>query len=742
MSIKFKLLSFIFFATLVCFGQEKLPENPRVGLVLSGGGAKGLAHIGVLKVMDSLGVRIDYIGGTSMGAAVGGLYASGYTAKQLDSIFKEIDFDILLGDKVPRPSKTFQERKNFEKYGISLPIDNFKIQLPSSISRGQNLFNLFTRLTLHVSSISDFNNLSIPFYCIATDMETGLPVILDKGNLAEAILISNTLPSLFQPVRYNGRLLMDGGISNNYPIEYLLAKDLDFIIGVSVEDNLLSKEEIKTISDIFTQINTFRAINDLNEKIDQTDMFIKPDIDNFSIISFNKGGEIIKNGEVSTLFFLDQLKSIAKTQNFKRESNKRKPLDTLNFNKIRILGNKKYTDSYVFGKLRFRRNEKVSFDDFNTGVNNLLATNNFDSFRYKFTPVSQNTYDLTGYIDEATDTKLLKLGIHYDQLLKSSVLLNFTKKQLLLKNDVLSLDFILGDNSRLNFDYYIDKGFYWSIGFNFNYTGFKYDIDPLFFDESHTIISDNIVPINIQDFKASFFVETLINRDISFKIGTTYNNLEIERTNSIFSDNSENDLNKIENSNFVSLNTQLKYDTLDNIFFPTSGGLFQSNGDLYLSASEYNNYSQFLSLKVHAAKALSINDNISILSGFEGGFRVGDDNVSTLNFGLGGYSRNQINNYSTLFGYDFFSLSGNSYFKAYFNIDYEVVKRHHLNFITNFSNIGDSIFRSDEWLDLSSFYGYSLGYGLETMFGPIEVKYHWSPDSKFDGFFVNLGYWF
>jgi len=181
---------------------------------------------------------------------------------------------------------------------------------------------------------------------------------------------------------------------------------------------------------------------------------------------------------------------------------------------------------------------------------------------------------------------------------------------------------------------------------------------------------------------------------------------------------------------------------LDNIFFPTSGGLFQSNGDLYLSASEYNNYSQFLSVKVHAAKALSINDNISILSGFEGGFRVGDDNVSTLNFGLGGYSRNKINNYSTLFGYDFFSLSGNSYFKAYFNIDYEVVKRHHLNFITNFSNIGDSIFSSDEWLDLSSFYGYSLGYGLETMFGPIEVKYHWSPDSKFNGVFVNLGYWF
>jgi len=742
MRLKLKLLSFIFLISSLCYSQKKLPDNPRVGLVLSGGGAKGLAHIGVLKIIDSLGVRIDHIGGTSMGAAIGGLYASGYSAKQLDSIFKEIDFDILIGDKVPRPSKTFQERKNFEKYGLSLPIKNFKILLPSSISRGQNLFNLFTKLTIDLSSISNFNNLPIPFYCMATDMETGSSVILDKGNLAEAILISNTLPTLFQPVAYNGKLLMDGGISNNYPIEHLLTKDLDFIIGVSVEDNLLSKDQIKSISDIFTQINNFRSIDDLNKKIDSTDLFIKPDIENFSIISFKKGSEIIEKGEASTLPFLNQLKTIAKTQNYKREPKKKKSLDTLNFKKIRILGNTKYTDSYVFGKLRFRRNDKVSFDDFNTGVNNLLATNNFDSFRYKFTPISKNTYNLTGYINESRNTKLLKLGVHYDQLLKSSVLLNLTKKQFLLKNDVLSLDFILGDNTRFNFDYYIDKGFYWSIGFNLKHTGFKYDIDPLFFEESYSVISDNNIPINIRDFKANFFVETLINKDISFKIGTTYSKLEIERSNPVFFDNSTSEINKIEDTNFTSLNIQLKYDTLNNIFFPSSGILFQTNADLILSASKYNSYNQFLILKTHIAKAFSINKNISVLYGIEGGSRIGDNNVSTLNFGLGGYSHNQINNYSSFFGYDFFSLSGDSYLKTYFNLDYEIVNNHHLNFITNFSNIGNTIFSDEEWLNLSSFYGYSFGYGLETIFGPIEVKYHWSPESKFDGVYVNLGYWF
>ena len=166
------ILVFIFFCSW-SFSQENKPSDPRVGLVLSGGGAKGLAHVGVLKILDSLGVRVDYVAGTSMGAVVGGLYASGYSGKQLDSIIRSTKFDLLISDEIPRESKTFYERKNGEKYALALPFDNFKINLPSSISRGQNVFNLVSKLTLGVSGIEDFSKLPIPFYCIATDMETG-----------------------------------------------------------------------------------------------------------------------------------------------------------------------------------------------------------------------------------------------------------------------------------------------------------------------------------------------------------------------------------------------------------------------------------------------------------------------------------------------------------------------------------------------------------------------------------------
>ena len=139
-------------------------QKPKVGLVLSGGGAKGFAHIGVLKVIDSLGIKVDYIAGTSMGAIVGSLYASGYSGKQLDSIFSNLDFDAVINDNLPRSSKTFYERNNTEKYGVILPFNNFKLKLPSALSRGQNVFNLLTKLTLHVSDIDDFGQLPIPFF--------------------------------------------------------------------------------------------------------------------------------------------------------------------------------------------------------------------------------------------------------------------------------------------------------------------------------------------------------------------------------------------------------------------------------------------------------------------------------------------------------------------------------------------------------------------------------------------------
>ena len=215
-----------FFLLLLCMlvfgpvkGQEKKEGKPKVGVVLSGGGAKGLAHIGVLKVLEEQGVEVSYIGGTSMGAIVGGLYAAGYSATELDSIFRALDPDAMLRDYTPRGSKNFFEKRNDELYALSLPFKNFRIGFPTALSKGLYNYTTINRLTNHVRHIRDFNKLPIPFVCIATDVETGEEVVLRHGVLPDAILASGAFPSLYAPAEIDGRLLIDGGVTNNYPIE-------------------------------------------------------------------------------------------------------------------------------------------------------------------------------------------------------------------------------------------------------------------------------------------------------------------------------------------------------------------------------------------------------------------------------------------------------------------------------------------------------------------------------------------
>ena len=225
MNIKYLILFMFFIAFSPIEAQDSIvKKQPKVGLVLSGGGAKGFAHIGVLKVIDSLGIKVDYIAGTSMGAIIGSLYASGYSGKELEIMFETQNFDELINDAFPRGSKSFYERENAEKYAVTLPFNNFRISLPSALSRGQNVYNLLYHLMLPVDDIEDFSKLPIPFFCIATDIETGESLLLEKGKLAEAVSASAALPSLFQPVVIGDRILVDGGVTNNFPVEELRAK--------------------------------------------------------------------------------------------------------------------------------------------------------------------------------------------------------------------------------------------------------------------------------------------------------------------------------------------------------------------------------------------------------------------------------------------------------------------------------------------------------------------------------------
>ena len=741
--MKEKLLLIVLLLFVGATQAQTTPKEPKIGLVLSGGGAKGFAHIGALKVIDSLGIKVDYVAGTSMGAIVGSLYASGYSGKELDSIFKAADFEAIVNDKLPREAKTFYERDQSERYALAIPFDNFEIQVPRSLSRGQNVFNLLTKVMLHVNQVEDFSKLPIPFFCIATDIETGEEVVLDSGNLPKAVSASGAFPSLFQPVIIDGRVLLDGGVVNNYPIKKLRDKGMDIIIGVDVQDGLRDREDLKAATDVLLQVNNFRTINDMKEKSKLTDVLIKPDIKDFTVISFSEVENIIEKGRLGAIDKTEELKALSSQNKSEVQKAKIKSVDSIKINNVQLKGNEKYTFSYILGKLKIKRGQTMDYNRFNKGINNLMATNNFDRFDYNLES-SEDGYDLIAEVEETSNKTFLKFGVHYDDLYKSSALVNLTRKSVLFNNDVASFDFIVGDNVRYDFQYYIDKGFHWSIGLSSRFNQFDKNISSsLLLDESQQEdFQVNILDTDFDDLTNRFFLQTLIKQDFLLTLGLEHKRLKIS-TETILDDNLGEGKTVFEKSDFISTYGQLKLDSFTDRYFPKRGFLIDCDFHLYWSSSDYNNtFSQFSIAKGDFAFAFGIADKLHAKVGTSGGFKIGNDDTQSLDFVLGGYGNNFVNNFIPFYGYDYLSLPGNSYVKAYTDIDFEIFKKHHLIASINVANIERDIFETGEWLTSPDYSGYALGYSIETFLGPIEAKWTFSGETKQSTWFFSLGFWF
>ncbi len=735
--------------------QDTAQENGhKVGLVLSGGGAKGMAHIGALKVIEEAGVKIDYIGGTSMGAIVGALYASGYSAAQLDSIFRNIDFNRLISDDLPRGVKTFYEKEDSERYAIKVPFDNFKVAIPQGFSGGQNIYHELVKHLYHVKDINDFSELPIPFVCIATNVETGEQIKLDSGYLPEAIMASGTLPSLFEPFSINGKVLIDGGVVNNYPIEEVKKMGADIIIGVDVQHGLRDRNELLSATEILLQINNFRTAEDMIEKSVETDIYIKPDMANYSVMDFDLDEEIIKNGEIAAREKYEDLRKISLKQDMAIvRATTIAPVDSLLITRLILSGdNDNYTRGYVKGKLRFKLGDSTTFEKLQRGISNLAATGNFKTIRYELLSDADEE-DLILKLDETKNKTFLKVGAHYDDLYNSAAIINLTRKNLVFGDDVASFDLILGDNVRYNLQYYIDKGSYWSFGVNSRFNDFEKEISFDLIESNFQVspgVNINTLNMDVLDFTNQFYIQTVLQEEFAFSLGAEHKYLRYStRTLAALADNnSELNLNAteertyFEKSSYYSAYGKLKLDTYNDKYYPSKGLYFDGDFHLYVYSSDFNNnFKEFSIAKARMGAAFPLLQNVSLNLETEGGFKLGTSGVSTFDFVLGGFGNNLINNFTPFIGYDFLSLPGNSYVKAYGRLDFEFAPKNHFMFTANFSNVDDDLFRTGEWFTEPDFSGYGISYGLESFMGPLQVMYSWSPEGN-SNFFFSLGYWF
>jgi NTE family protein len=274
--------------------------GPRIGLALSGGGARGLAHLGVLKALERAGVHIDAIAGTSMGSLIGGLYASGYSAGELEHIALDIDWLALFNDSPDvAPMEPFAPVRGNTTL-LSLPMRNGRIGLPSGVIAGQHVAELFSRLTWPARSVRDFRRLPIPFSAVATDIATGEAVVLDSGSLAGAMRASMSLPSIFAPAMLNGRVLLDGSLSRSLPAQDARALGADIVICSDVSEPLLDPRDLHTIVDVLNQAVSFHGSESTIEQRRHCDVYIRPDLTGLGYLSFDRTGDWIARGDSAT----------------------------------------------------------------------------------------------------------------------------------------------------------------------------------------------------------------------------------------------------------------------------------------------------------------------------------------------------------------------------------------------------------------------------------------------------------
>ena len=297
-------------------GSPGAGDRPRVGLVLGGGGARGAAHIGVLKVLEDQRIPIDVIAGTSMGAVVGGLYASGMSAAELEVLAGSLDWAAALSDQSNREFLSFRRKQDDSEFPVDLELGlrGTDLVLPQGVIQGQNLDLLLRELTLHVSQISDFDQLPIPFRAVASDIEQGTRYVMQRGDLANAIRASMSVPAFFTPVEIDGRLLVDGGITGNLPVDVMQQMDVDVIIAVDVEFPLYDRDGLTSALAISEQMltilirkETLRQIESLGER----DVLIRPDLGLYASSNFGEIEETIGPGEAAARDQLHKLAALA-----------------------------------------------------------------------------------------------------------------------------------------------------------------------------------------------------------------------------------------------------------------------------------------------------------------------------------------------------------------------------------------------------------------------------------------------
>ncbi len=721
------------------------PEDISVGLTLSGGGARGLAHVGVLHVLDSLGVRIDYITGTSMGSIAGGMYAAGYSAREIEEFALGMNWEAMFARSSDlgyiHPARKDEHRKFF----LEVPVAQRKIQLRTGAIEGQQLWNTLNEVFLHVHTVNDFSQLDIPFACVATNVESGEPVVMKDGNLITAIRASMAIPSVFTTVERNGMKLIDGGVVNNFPVVEAKNMGADFVIGVNVSQGLRPAEELTNPIDIIYQMGFYSDAKSFSENREFTDLYIEPELTGFTAASFQNTEEIIEQGKIAARKMIDQFLELPRTEKT-REGNIAEQREKMQIvvDSLHFEGLKNVRPWFARNSMNIAPGDTITSSELTRGVNRLFATGYFERVQYNIQPRQEGEGVILLLNLEEKPFSSLAAAVHFSSFTGVGLIGRLGTERLFTYNAMGELVIMAGESpafkNRFLF-YTSDRRRAWfdlvNEGRIFNF--------PLYED------FEAIAEYRQRHFRSELSFNSVSGDHGYFSLGSgfSFQGLSPQLRGRITID-----------GNLRSFDAFARYrlNSLNRNSIPTSGQLIE------LSASYHFNQKprlktfrldgqdatledmgieigNFIRAKINWESYVPISESLSQLFKFQFGYNFDYNQGFINNFNVGG-TQAFLDNQMTFWGLNEYELMTESVFTGQIGYQYHVGRGLYASAITNAALYDFRLNRPEEISSENLVYGAALSMGYDSLIGPFELTFAYSPQTNRITGYLNLGWAF
>jgi NTE family protein len=692
--------------------EPPLPDRPRIGLALSGGGARGMAHVGVLKMLEEHRIPVDYIAGTSMGAIVGGLYASGLSADELEVIFTDMDWDQLFEDESSRRDRAFRRKEEDQRYlmGFEVGFSQGKLVLPRGVRSGRKLLFKFRDLTLPVAGTEDFSDLPIPFTAVATDIESGEMILLDNGDLPLSMLASASIPGVIAPVRLNDRRLVDGGLVRNIPTDIVRQMGADIVITVDIGSQLLSPDQLESLLGITSQAMEIISLEGNREMRDAADILLTPSVAALSTLDFSEIESTISLGEEGAREKLPVLTPLSLSEEeYDQYRSEMKKSDTGSTTIVftGIEGLKRIDQRTIWNRMHLEPGEDLDIVQLERDLDLIFGLGDFQFIDYRlFTDpdgigvvisVREKPW-APNYIHGA-----VKIAIDDDQNTSFDLLTNLTIRPMNALNAEWRTDLVLGNQQWLGTEFYQPLDF---SGRFFVAAGLLASrvVTDLFVEQKHT---------------AEFKARSLVGQCLAGITFGTWGEFRLGLSRGLIDYSLEEGFQPegfVDSSDTGGWSSSLAIDTLDSVYFPRKGGLFAAS--FYSSQPSLGADERYDGMAFNGVYAKSWGRH-TMLTWLEGGSNSGDEIPGFAWFGLGGLFSMSAYDHGELVG-QHYAVFRPTYFYRIANLPSVLGKGVYL---------GGWVEAGNAWIDSEDVsiddlrFATTLILGAETIMGPFYFAY-------------------